>query len=88
MPCNTSLHGGIDRLSVSVIALRLGIGRGAVYGMLDAGIIPGIRYGRRWIVTRHAFEQWARTCGAAPPGGLPNTRIEGLRTAQNRPDGI
>jgi len=36
--------------------------------MLENGIIPAIRLGRRWIVTRHAFENWERTCGM--PTGL------------------
>jgi hypothetical protein len=36
--------------------------------MLEQGIIPAIRLGRRWIVTRHAFENWERTCGM--PTGL------------------
>jgi hypothetical protein len=31
--------------------------------MLEQRIIPGIRLGRRWIVTRYAYEQWERTCG-------------------------
>jgi len=51
------------RLSVPQIAQRLNIGRLAVYDMLEQGLLPGIRLGRRWIVTRHAFEQWERTCG-------------------------
>ncbi|HEY7334129.1 MAG TPA: helix-turn-helix domain-containing protein [Bryobacteraceae bacterium] len=51
------------RLSVEDVARLLRIGRLAVYGMLEQGIIPGIRYGRRWIITRYAFEQWERTCG-------------------------
>ncbi|MGA2716332.1 MAG: helix-turn-helix domain-containing protein [Bryobacteraceae bacterium] len=41
----------------------LSVGRLAVYTMLEQGIIPAIRLGRRWIVTRHAFENWERTCG-------------------------
>jgi excisionase family DNA binding protein len=51
------------RITIPEIALRLSIGRLAVYSMLEQGIIPGIRLGRRWIVTRHAYEQWERTCG-------------------------
>jgi hypothetical protein len=34
--------------------------------MLEQGILPGIRLGRRWIITRHAYEQWERTCGMRP----------------------
>jgi excisionase family DNA binding protein len=56
------------RMTVEEIARRLDIGRLAVYTMLDQGIIPAIRLGRRWIVTRHAFENWERTCGV--PTGL------------------
>ena len=53
------------RMTVEEIARRLDIGRQAVYTMLEQGIIPAIRLGRRWIVTRHAFENWERTCGMA-----------------------
>ena len=56
------------RMTVEEIARRLDIGRLAVYTMLEQGIIPAIRLGRRWIVTRHAFENWERTCGI--PTGL------------------
>jgi excisionase family DNA binding protein len=51
------------RMTVEEIARRLDIGRLAVYTMLEQGIIPAIRLGRRWIVTRYAFENWERTCG-------------------------
>jgi excisionase family DNA binding protein len=50
-------------IQIPEIAKRLGIGRLKVYAMLEAGIIPGIRFGRKWIVTRYAYEQWERTCG-------------------------
>ncbi len=52
------------RVTIPEIARRLRIGRMAVYALLEGGIIPGIRLGRRWIVTRHAYERWERTCGA------------------------
>ena len=38
--------------------------------MLEQNIIPGIRLGRRWIVTRQAYQYWARTCGMQPAAGL------------------
>jgi excisionase family DNA binding protein len=59
------------RMSVEQIARRLDIGRLAVYSMLEQGILPGIRLGRRWIITRHAYEQWERTCGMRVGAGLP-----------------
>ena len=58
-----------NRMSIPEIAARLSVGRVAVYTMLERGVIPAIRLGRRWIVTRHAFEDWERNCGvrlAAP----------------------
>ena len=54
------------RISVPEIAERLDIGRLAVYAMLEQRILPGIRLGRRWIITRHAYEEWERTCGTLP----------------------
>ena len=59
-----------SRMSVQEIAQRLDIGRLAVYRMLEQGIIPGIRLGRRWIITRHAYEKWERTCGMRSSAGL------------------
>ena len=63
----TAMNG---RISIPEIADRLSVGRLAVYTMLEQGIIPAVRLGRRWIVTRHAFENWERTCGV-PPGLHP-----------------
>jgi excisionase family DNA binding protein len=63
-----------SRISVPEIARRLHIGRLAVYEMLEQGIIPGIRLGRRWIITRYAYEQWERTCGTRRGPGLHTTQ--------------
>ena len=59
-----------NRISVPEIAQRLKIGRLAVYAMLEQGIIPGIRLGRRWIITRCAYEEWERSCGTKARAGL------------------
>ena len=65
-----------SRISVPEIAQRLAIGRLAVYTMLEQGIIPGIRLGRRWIIPRHAYERWERTCGMSTAAGLmPQTEV-------------
>lgn len=58
------------RIAVPEIARRLGVGRLTVYAMLDQGILPGVRLGRRWIVTRRAFGEWERTCGTRTGTGL------------------
>jgi len=54
------------RITVPEIAQRLHIGRLAVYAMLEQRIIPAIRLGRRWIITRHAYDLWECTCGMRP----------------------
>ena len=59
-----------SRISVPEIARRLDVGRQAAYAMLEQGIIPGIRLGRRWIITRYAYEAWERTCGIRSGTGL------------------
>jgi excisionase family DNA binding protein len=59
-----------SRISVPEIAKRLSIGRLAVYTMLEQGLLPGLRLGRRWIVTRHAYEQWEHTCGMPATTGF------------------
>jgi excisionase family DNA binding protein len=69
-PTATQTERASSRISVPEIAQRLGVGRLAVYTMLEQCIIPGIRLGRRWIVTRHAYEQWERTCGMRSGTGL------------------
>jgi excisionase family DNA binding protein len=55
---------------VPEIARRLDIGRLSVYAMLEQRILPGVRLGRRWIITRQAYEQWERTCGMRAGPGL------------------
>ena len=59
-----------SRISVPEIARRLNIGRLAVYSMLERGIIPGLRLGRRWIITRQAYLTWESTCGLPAGTGL------------------
>jgi excisionase family DNA binding protein len=63
------------RMSIPEIARRLAIGRLAVYSMLEQGLLPGIRLGRRWIVTRYAYEEWERTCGVHSESG--STKMTG-----------
>ena len=63
-----------NRLTVIEIAERLAIGKMAVYRMLEDGIIPAIRLGKRWIVTRCAYEEWERTCGLKDAKVYPLTQ--------------
>jgi excisionase family DNA binding protein len=67
-----------SRIAVPEIAQRLNIGRLKVYAMLEQGILPGIRVGRQWIITRRAYEEWERTCGTRSDAGLrpqPEVRV-------------
>jgi excisionase family DNA binding protein len=59
------------RISIPEIAGRLSVGRMAVYQLLESRTIPAIRLGRRWIVTRHAYEQWEKTCGMSGAEHIP-----------------
>jgi len=68
--CTSSDSRGCGRITVPEIARRLSIGRLAVYELLQRSEIPAIRLGRRWIITRHAYEQWERTCGARNDAGF------------------
>jgi excisionase family DNA binding protein len=51
------------RLTPKEVAERLGVGPKAVYALLEQGVLPGIRVGKRWLITRQAYEDWERTCG-------------------------
>lgn len=58
----TSASAGF-RITVDEIAHRLKIGRLAVYVLLKEHEIPAIRLGRRWLITRFAYETWEHNCG-------------------------
>ena len=62
-PISNTTQAKSARISVEEIAQRLNVGRLAVYSMLEQKIIPGVRVGRRWIITRYAYENWERSCG-------------------------
>src|SRR6266576_4694396 len=61
------------RMTVQEIAERLNLGRQTVYDVLEHGILPGIRLGQRWLITRHAYEQWEKTCGLRLAPDVPVT---------------
>lgn len=70
LSADKSLESTSSRISVLEIARRLNIGRLAVYSMLEQRIIPGLRLGRRWIITRQAYMTWETTCGLRSGTGL------------------
>jgi hypothetical protein len=54
---------GSARIQVPEICERLALGHQAVYGLLEAKIIPAIRLKRRWVIARAAYEEWEKTFG-------------------------
>ena len=60
-----------NRMTVKEVAKRLSRSRMAVYAMLEQKVLPGVRVGRRWIITRQAFERWERTCGVRGEAPVP-----------------
>jgi excisionase family DNA binding protein len=50
-------------ITVPEIAGRMGICEETVYDMLRKHEIPNLRHGRRFIVSRTAFERWESTIG-------------------------
>ena len=41
----------------------MGVGRDLTYDMLERNIIPNVRPGKRFIVSRHAFDAWWKSAG-------------------------
>ena len=60
------------RMTPKDVAQRLNVGTRAVYTMLEQGILPGIRLGQRWLITRHAYEEWEKTCGLRAAPDVPD----------------
>jgi excisionase family DNA binding protein len=56
---------GADVLTVDDVATRLGIGRNQAYAAIQLGHIPALRFGRRWLVPRAAFERMLNSEAAA-----------------------
>jgi excisionase family DNA binding protein len=54
------------RITPKEVAKRLNVGTRAVYALLERGVLPGIRLGKRWLITTHAYEHWEKTCGVRP----------------------
>jgi len=52
-------------IPVPEISERLGICEETVYEMLRDQAIPNIRFGRRFIISRAAYERWEATIGEA-----------------------
>ena len=60
---NESRRNGSARIQVPEICQRLALGRQAVYGLLEAGIIPAIRLRRKWLISRQSYLDWEKSFG-------------------------
>lgn len=83
MDRDNALH---TTITVPEIAERLGICEETVYDMLHKHEIPNLRHGRRFIVSRAAYEHWEATIGqAVQPAAAPLPQpIEGKGIGQSR----
>ena len=54
-----------DVMTPEDVAARLGIGRNQAYEAIQRGEIPALRFGRRWLVPRVAFERLLTATTAA-----------------------
>jgi excisionase family DNA binding protein len=52
-------NSGVDRdvLKVAEVCQRLGVGKSAVYNAIRRGDIPVLKFGRRWVISRIAYEK-------------------------------
>ena len=58
-----------DVISLEEVAARLGIGRNQAYEAVQAGKIPALRFGRRWLIPRAAFDRMLLLSGTAEREG-------------------
>jgi len=52
-----------SRLSVHEICKDLGICKKHVYALLDKQVIPCVRIGRSYLITKEAYQEWKKRCG-------------------------
>jgi excisionase family DNA binding protein len=74
-------------ITVPEISERIGICEETIYEMLRSRVIPNIRYGRRFIISRNAFERWEATIGeqVQPSVSKEPTSIAARSTVSSKP---
>lgn len=50
-------------MTVLEVCKEVGRSRPFVTKLLNKKVIPNVKVGRSYIITRHAFAEWQRTCG-------------------------
>ena len=51
-----------DIMTVAEVSEALGVGKGTVYELLQAGKLAGFRMGRMWKTPRESVELYVRNC--------------------------
>lgn len=67
-------------ITVKEAAQRLGLSDKTVYGMIEAGALPGYRFGRAVRVDEDELQAWRECCrvrpkNAPPPSGKPGRPV-------------
>lgn len=50
-------------LTVVEVGRLLGVSRPKLMQLLRDGVVPNVKHGRKYIITRQAFERWQGECG-------------------------
>ena len=56
-----------DTITVKEAAQRLGIGINQAYEACERGQIPCMRFGKRWLIPKAAFDAWLADCTHTQP---------------------
>jgi excisionase family DNA binding protein len=59
-------------ITVPEISDRLGVCEETVYDMVRTHVIPNIRHGHRFIISRAAYERWEATIGEPAAPAVPS----------------
>ena len=66
-------------ITIPEIAQRLDVCEETVYDLCKRHIIPSIRLGRRFIISRTAYEKWEATIGTDKPFDVHHNTMPGCR---------
>ena len=66
-------------ITIPEIAERLDVCEETVYDLCKRHIIPSIRPGRRFIISRTAYEKWEATIGTDKPFDVHHNAMPGCR---------
>jgi excisionase family DNA binding protein len=62
----------VKTITVADMALELGVGQRKIYAMLRENLIPHIRSGALYLVSRAAWDLWLSTLGIQQPSTSRN----------------